>query len=155
MADRKGGKNGEVGYGRPPKKTQFKKGKSGNSKGRPPKPQSSADEHILDEFFRLGMEEIEVTDKAGRTQKMRRRTPSLLRLYSDGATSAKGAVIVIDLHRTQPLKPSTEKTEMLLEDEAILARAIKSFANDNGGGEVGTDEGETNTAVEDDESGAS
>ena len=25
----------EVGYGRPPKKTQFKKGQSGNPKGRP------------------------------------------------------------------------------------------------------------------------
>ena len=28
-------KNYEVGYGRPPQKNQFKKGKSGNSKGRP------------------------------------------------------------------------------------------------------------------------
>ncbi len=26
-----------VGYGKPPKHTQFKKGKSGNQKGRPPK----------------------------------------------------------------------------------------------------------------------
>lgn len=28
----------EVGYKKPPKKTQFKKGQSGNPKGRPPKP---------------------------------------------------------------------------------------------------------------------
>ena len=33
----------EVGYGRPPKASQFKKGKSGNPRGRPKKDPSIAD----------------------------------------------------------------------------------------------------------------
>ena len=36
-------KNAEVGYGKPPVKSQFKKGKSGNPYGRPKKPATVAD----------------------------------------------------------------------------------------------------------------
>ena len=37
MADGEKSKTGKVGYGQPPKETQYKKGQSGNSRGRPPK----------------------------------------------------------------------------------------------------------------------
>lgn len=36
MSDKNNGADYEVGYGKPPKKNQFKKGQSGNRKGRPP-----------------------------------------------------------------------------------------------------------------------
>lgn len=35
MSDRRGDKNDAIGYGRPPKSTRFRKGQSGNPKGRP------------------------------------------------------------------------------------------------------------------------
>ena len=38
MADDEKSRTGKVGYGEPPKETQFKKGQSGNPRGRPPKP---------------------------------------------------------------------------------------------------------------------
>ena len=38
---RDGGQDGNVGYGRPPEATRFKKGKSGNPRGRPPKAKGS------------------------------------------------------------------------------------------------------------------
>jgi len=43
--DKKSNKDKKVGYKKPPKKTQFKKGKSGNPKGRPKKsnPQEKID----------------------------------------------------------------------------------------------------------------
>lgn len=51
----------KVGYGRPPKATQFKKGKSGNPKGRPKKEKPANDlKSILD---RVANEEVEVGDR--------------------------------------------------------------------------------------------
>lgn len=39
----KGSKDGDIGYGRPPRSTQFKKGKSGNPRGRPKGAKSLSD----------------------------------------------------------------------------------------------------------------
>jgi hypothetical protein len=47
----------EVGYGRPPKKTQFKKGQTGNPKGRPKKSKD-----IADTFKRLADEIVTIRE---------------------------------------------------------------------------------------------
>ena len=54
-------KKSGVGYGRPPKKNQFKKGNSGNPKGRPKRKESFSG--IFTKVFLKGMT---VTTKAGR-----------------------------------------------------------------------------------------
>jgi hypothetical protein len=43
---KRGGKDYEIGYGRPPRRSQFAKGKSGNPKGRPKGARSLADRFV-------------------------------------------------------------------------------------------------------------
>jgi hypothetical protein len=47
----------EVGYGKPPKATRFRKGRSGNPKGRP-----SGDENLLSVFKRLVTKRIKIKE---------------------------------------------------------------------------------------------
>ena len=69
--------NYEIGHGRPPKDTQFKKGKSGNEKGRPPgtRPIGS----ILQEAMR---QKIAVTEN-GKTKKLPAIEVLIMRLRAD------------------------------------------------------------------------
>lgn len=54
----------EVGYAKPPKSTQFKKGQSGNAKGRP-----KGSQNFATMFHKIGDEKIKVQDN-GRTRKV-------------------------------------------------------------------------------------
>jgi Family of unknown function (DUF5681) len=54
----------EVGYGKPPKQTQFTQGKSGNPKGRP-----KGSTNLATSFMEIGRERITVTE-GGRTRTM-------------------------------------------------------------------------------------
>lgn len=65
-----------VGYGRPPKQHRFRKGKSGNPRGRPCKPKSPLLISDADIFRRLDAEEIEMGGKV-----MTRREAELRRLF--------------------------------------------------------------------------
>jgi Family of unknown function (DUF5681) len=47
----------EVGYGKPPKATRFRKGRSGNPKGR-----QSGDENLLSVFKRMAMKRIKIRE---------------------------------------------------------------------------------------------
>jgi hypothetical protein len=47
----------DVGYGKPPKATRFRKGRSGNPKGRP-----SGDENLLSVFKRMAMKRIKIRE---------------------------------------------------------------------------------------------
>lgn len=59
-ADEADGGAYEVGYGRPPKNTQFKKGQSGNPSGRPRRPPS-----LRESFSKALLREIGVTTHEG------------------------------------------------------------------------------------------
>jgi hypothetical protein len=54
-----------VGYGRPPKATQFKKGKSGNPSGRPKRHKS-----VAERFEREFAAKIEITEPNGRKRRL-------------------------------------------------------------------------------------
>src|SRR5258708_5064200 len=58
---RRGGKDYEVGYGRPPRRSQFTKGRSGNPKGRPKGAQS-----LTDHFARALNERVMINENGSR-----------------------------------------------------------------------------------------
>lgn len=79
--------SGEVGYGKPPKHTQFVKGKSGNPRGRPKGSQNMAS--LLDE---AGRERVNVTDNG----KVRSITKSRATVTQLANKAASGDIKAID-----------------------------------------------------------
>ncbi|NKB37984.1 MAG: hypothetical protein GKR93_12610 [Gammaproteobacteria bacterium] len=65
MPDNKDDDDGDVGYKKPPKRTQFKPGQSGNKKGRPKKP-----DKIASHLQELLNEKISVRDSNGKVSRM-------------------------------------------------------------------------------------
>ena len=77
-----------VGYKNPPKKTQFKKGQSGNPKGRPKKKRNQ--ESIIEELINLFNEEVDVTI-SGQRKKITRREAGFRALYNKALEGSVGA----------------------------------------------------------------
>lgn len=141
MTKRKDNK-GEGGYRRPPEHARFKKGQSGNPKGRPrkTKPKPQAEETMLEEFLRLGMEEREFTNpKTGEKRMMRPRTAALLKIWTEAGQNFKAAFEVFNLHRTEIVQGKAGEA-MSAEDEKIFARFLERNANDNDNADEVNDE---------------
>lgn len=73
----------EVGYGKPPKSTQFKKGQSGNPNGRPRHPRKRGD---LDEMMmRILQSPVPAKLEDGRTRLISKWSAILTKLYNAAA----------------------------------------------------------------------
>jgi Family of unknown function (DUF5681) len=115
----------KVGYGHPPKATQFKPGKSGNPRGRPKGPKSVG--AVLHDVIRR---RIEVTEN-GRTRRIPVLEIMLRRLANEAMRSDPRALklllSLIDRYAEAPeVGPHLE--EMLAEDREILAHFLKQPA---------------------------
>ena len=107
----------EVGYGRPPKHTQFKPGRSGNAKGRPRKSK---------ELHKLIQAELEATipvQEAGREKRITKREAIIKQLINRAIKGdAKASQFVLaHLEKHREIEPFTP-TEA--DDTALLAALL-------------------------------
>jgi Family of unknown function (DUF5681) len=111
-----------VGYGRPPKATQFRKGKSGNPRGRPKgsRPVGAVLQEILGQ-------RIAVTEN-GKTRRLPALEVMLRRLANDAMRSEPVALkLMLSLFDRYGESPEAgiRFDEILAEDKAILANFLK------------------------------
>lgn len=111
-----------VGYGRPPKATQFKKGTSGNPKGRPKGSRTVG--AVLQEILQ---QKIAVTEN-GKTRRVPALEVMLRRLANDAMrnepTALKLMLSLYDRYGESP-EAGIRLDEVLAEDKAILAKFLK------------------------------
>jgi hypothetical protein len=112
-----------VGYGRPPKATQFKKGQSGNPKGR-----SKGSRSIGATLQAIIGQKIAVTEH-GTTRRIPALEVMLRRLTNDAMRGDVGALkLLLSLIERYAQSPQTEHriADLLTEDLKILARYQQS-----------------------------
>ena len=122
-------KDYEIGYGRPPKTKQFRKGQSGNPKGRP-----RGSKNMYSVFLGVASRKVTITE-AGRT----RTVPLIEAIFTQMATgAAKGdrhsrrdflqclSVIEAKAGTEESVKNPIERDKAVL--EAFKARILKSHA---------------------------
>ncbi len=117
----------DVGYRRPPKATRFKKGKSGNPRGRP---KGSRD--IGNVLLDVTRQKIPVTEN-GKTRRMPALEVMLRRLTNEAVQNDQGAqkLIFTLMERYGDPTETTiapNRNEVLAEDQEILERYLKKLS---------------------------
>ena len=117
----------EVGYGKPPRHTRFKKGQSGNPRGRPKGSKN------LPTLLTEALNEAVVVAENGRRRKITMRQAIIKQLVKRSATADLRAMkILLDMVRdlegqTEPASPET--SEFSEADEKVLAQLRARFSN--------------------------
>jgi hypothetical protein len=124
MPQRRGSKSHRysVGYGRPPKVTQFKPGHSGNPRGRPKGARSIG--AVLQDIIR---QKISVTE-GGKTRRLPALEVMLRRLVNDSLKGDQKALkLLLSLvdRYSESSESETHLDELLSEDEAIMQRFLE------------------------------
>jgi len=118
-----------VGYGRPPKATQFKKGESGNPKGRPKGSRTVG--AVLQDILQ---QRIAVTEN-GKTRRLPALEVMLRRLANDAMrnepVALKLMLSLFDRYGESP-EAGIRLDEVLAEDKAILANFLKEPSDHSG-----------------------
>lgn len=116
--------NSGVGYGRPPKHSRFKKGQSGNPKGRP-KGARNFENELLDELS----ERITVRER-GVTQRVSKRRAILKRMVEKALQGdARAAKALFDMLRLATSVLPPEPGPLPAQDREILERFLTSAKN--------------------------
>jgi hypothetical protein len=109
----------EVGYRKPPRHTRFRRGQSGNPRGRPPgaKNLSSLLTEALDEL-------VVVTENGGR-KRISKRQAAFKQLVNEAAKGNWRALkLLVDMLQDieRRTEPQTEETSFSLADEKVIAQ---------------------------------
>jgi hypothetical protein len=123
MTDRRGSRSADytVGYGRPPKATQFKAGKTGNPRGSPKGSRTVG--AILQDILR---QKIAVTEN-GKTRRIAALEVMLRRLVNDAMRSdAKALKLLLALtdRYAETTEAKVQLGELLAEDQEILSQYL-------------------------------
>lgn len=117
------GEDDKVGYGRPPKATQFPKGKSGNPSGKARKSQTSS---LADSVVRGLDQKITVVAQDGRKRRIRKGDALAEQIINTGlGKSISAAKLATDLERrAHESQKSVVDDSLSLVDEEIAADLI-------------------------------
>src|SRR5712675_3804843 len=117
----------EVGYGKPPRHTRFKKGQSGNPRGRPPGAKNLPT--LLSEALN---ERVIVTDNGGQ-RSITKRQAIITQLVNRSATADLRAIkILLDILQNieaQTVPASPETAAFTAADEKVIEQLRARFAN--------------------------
>ena len=121
----------DVGYGKPPTNTQFKKGQSGNPKGRP---KGSVGFAML--VQKLGSERVTVQEN-GTRKRIPKREAAIKQLFNRATTGDQRAIkLVADLMNRQPAFPEAAAPRFTLTDadrDVLTLLIARARCQDDGG----------------------
>ena len=116
------GEGYDVGYGKPPEATRFRKGVSGNPKGRPKGSKNIA--HMLQE---AGSELVQIT-RNGRIRKVTLLQAGILQMHNKAAGGdARAMREVLSAHRVfaEPEDQSEEQAQFTDRDRSVMKNLLK------------------------------
>lgn len=115
----------EVGYGKPPKKNQFKKGQSGNPNGRPRKSRSRST--LMEEELNL-----QITVKEGNQTIMMRKSEAVIKQLVNKAIKGDARAAKIVLEHLEEVEPESKVAQAISNnDREILNGFLKTQSDQN------------------------
>jgi hypothetical protein len=114
----------EVGYGKPPIKHQWKRGQSGNPKGRPPKPKA------LDDAVKQVLEAEMIVTENGKKCRITG-VQALVKTLMHGALKGDAAMMRMLLRLAEGMKSPLPGFEPLPEDDEILKQLLDQLEQKN------------------------
>ena len=116
----------KVGYGRPPKHTQFKPGKSGNSKGRPKGHKNFSTELAEEIYQKISIQE---GGKVAKVSKQRLVIKTLFAKASKGDVRAINSLIALILQYLPKDHKADETEEKLSDEDQAILDELTNFVN--------------------------
>ncbi len=132
MPRESGGTDYEVGYGKPPEATRFRKGVSGNPKGRP-----KGSKNIARMLRDAGSELVQIT-RTGRTKKVTLLEAGILQMHNKAAGGDSRAMReVLSAHRVfvEPEDESENQDHFTERDRTVMKSLLKRIQSTNSRGD--------------------